>query len=535
MNAKKTKLLACVLLLACGLSGCQDTSPKNDSAGEPGDAKATPLGKDGSTLTIGVTDNYYSPMSYTKNLPVWQEVEKQTGVSIEWNVNPTEQYNDVMRVRLAAASGLPDILQLPDSPVSYGKDGLILPLNDLIDQHAPHIKQFLDDNPYIRRLLQAPDGNIYALSSVVSGTDYTDPSGVLIRKDWLDKLGLQEPTTLDEWYTVLKAFKEKDPNGNGKADEIPFSPRYSWGGAAEIFGHALGLHVAGYCRGFDVDENGRLQYGWMDPKAEKLVGWLRKLFEEGLLDPEFMSKKADKILSDIALERVGSTNHFLNATAKFNAAVGTGKANWMLALPPADPGVERFYEKSGPIASYYGISKDAEDPALAIRWLDYIYASEEGARLLAFGVEGLSYTMVDGKPQFTDFIAHNPDGLDPANALRSIGAFPTLPWIRSQYGPFSLQPKALLSLDPAMMAQADRVRPYLVDTPPIRFMLATNEEIEKEKKLSVNIETYVEESVLQFIYGRKTIDWEAFRSTLIKLGINDWLAIKQQQYDRIQS
>lgn len=533
-NRIAIRRIAGLALLVLALSGCDGKQPDASVGGGEQDGGYTlPLVKEGTgTLTVGVTDNFYTPKSYTQQLPVWQEVEKRTGVSIKWDVKPTEQYNPLMRIRLAAGTGLPDIVQLPDSPVTYAKDGLILPLNSWIDRYAPNIKAFLERYPDIRRLLTAPDGNMYALASVVSGADYTDPSGLLIRKDWLDKLGLTEPTTLDEWHAVLKAFKERDPNGNGIADEIPFSPRYSWGGLAEVFGHAMGLHLAGYCRGFDVDELGRVRYGWLDPRAEEFVVRLRRMFEEGLIDAEFMTKKSEKILSDISLGLVGATNHFLNATARFNAAVGTPDVNWILALPPGESDDVRFYEKAGPIATYYGISKDAEDPRLAIQWLDYIYANEEGARLLAFGVEGLSYRMEDGKPVFTSFVADHPDGLDPINALRSIGAFPTLPWIRSTDGPLSLQPKALLKLNPAMEEQARRVEPYMVDVPPLRFLLETKEEDEAAAKLSHDINNFVEESILKFIYGTEPIDWPAFTSRLKELGIDKLLAIKQKQYDR---
>lgn len=539
----KTGFIKCITLLAvaAALTGCslfnsgggesQDRFSSGGPTAETGQQQP-PLAKDAAILTVGVTDNYYAPKSYNQNLPVWQEVERNTGVRIQWDVAPATHYQSSMRVRLAAGVGLPDIVQLPDSPASLGMDGLILPLNDLIEQHAPHIRAFLKDNPDILKLMKAPDGNIYALSNVMSGTEYTDPSGLLLRKDWLDAVGLKEPTTIDEWYTVLKAFKEGDPNGNGQADEIPFSPRYSWGGIAEVFGHAMGLHLAGYCRGFYIGENGSVQYGWLDPRAEELVVRMNKWYEEGLIDAEFMTKSADKILADIALERIGSTNHLLNATAKFNAATNNENANWVLALPPGEDDETRFYEKAGMISSYYSITKDAADPVLAIRWLDYIYASEEGSRLLAFGVEGLSYTMVDGKPQFTDFVSNNSDGLDPVDALRSIGAFPSLPWIRGDRPPYSDQPMALLNLNPIMVEQAKRVKPFLIDVPPLRFILASEEEDSEESKLRVEIETFVEESVLKFIYGTEPIDWPAFTNQLKKLGIDRLLAIKQQQYDR---
>lgn len=544
---KGLALAAAAVLVTSMLSGCgaaDESAGQNEAKPSDGgaDGKTTtaepyalPFVKDGSAgLTVGVPDNRYAPKSYTQNLPVWQEIEKRTGVKINWDVTPVAQYNQAMNVRLAAASGLPDILQLPGSPVNYGMDGIVLPLNELIDKYAPNIKKYFAENPNIYKLHKAPDGKIYALSSDISGTALTDPAGMLIRKDWLDKLNLQEPTTLDDWYNVLKAFKEKDPNGNGKPDEIPLSPQYTWGGLA-LFGNALGLHLAEYSYGYSVDANGKIKNDWLDPRAKELVVWLNKLYNEGLLDPEFMSKKTDKILADITREVVGSTNNLLNATAKFNSAIGKPGVDWQMTLPPANGSNKRFYEKAAPISGYWAISKDAKNPELAIKWLDYIYANEEGARLIAFGIEGTSYKMVDGKPEFTDFVVNNPDKLDPVSALRTLGAFPNTPWIRAEKGPLSYQPAALLKPNPALLEQAKRIEPYLVDNTPLKYLLPTEEEAEQEKQLGADINTYQEETILKFIYGKEPIDWDKFTKRMKELGVDEVTAIKQKQYDRYKN
>ncbi len=76
---------------------------------------------------------------------------------------------------------------------------------------------------FYKDLITAPDGNIYALPQVNECYHCMYQQRMWIYKPWLDKLGLKMPTTTDEFYEVLKAFKTKDPNGNGKADEIPLS------------------------------------------------------------------------------------------------------------------------------------------------------------------------------------------------------------------------------------------------------------------------------------------------------------------------
>lgn len=112
--------------------------------------------------------------------------------------------------------------------MKYGADGTIIPLNDLIDKHMPNLKALFDKRPDIKAIVTAPDGNIYSLPAGEElGTGQEDigsnPDFLYINQDWLKKLGLNMPTTLQEYHDVLLAFKTKDPNGNGKADEIPLS------------------------------------------------------------------------------------------------------------------------------------------------------------------------------------------------------------------------------------------------------------------------------------------------------------------------
>ncbi|MBP1990747.1 extracellular solute-binding protein [Paenibacillus eucommiae] len=544
-NKKRfTWLLIGTLILSLVIAGCgekkdvkdkeQAVSPSETATAESTEpsAYALPLVEPGSvTLSFATYDNHYAPKSYAQNLPVWQEIEKNTGVKIKWDVSPNAQYSSAMNIRLAAASDLPDIINLPSNPVKLSHDGVIIPLDELIDKYAPNIKKFYADNPDIYKMAKAPDGHIYSLSSVTSGAAYTDPLSLLIRKDWLDKLNLKEPTTLDEWYTVLKAIKEGDPNENGKPDEIPLSPPYSWLGSS-IFGNALGLHLSFYSLGYSIDDNGKVQYDWLNPKAEEMIVWLNKLYSEGLLDPEFMTKKDDKILADVSRELIGSTVGFLNATEKYNSSVTSGKAEWINVVPPAEAGQKGFYEKYGPISGHTAISKDSKNPEIAIKWLDYIYASEEGARLVAMGIEGKSYTMEGGKPKFTEFITNNPDGLDPSSALRSIGAYPVTPWIRTDKGVYAESSNALLQLNPKQVEMAEKLKPYLIDAVPLEFILPSAEEVNDISRIGTDIPTYLEEAIVKFIVGREPIDWGKFTGKLKDLGIDKLIEIKQQQYDR---
>lgn len=504
-------------------------APAAENGGETGGKIA-----DGVTLRVGTTDNHYAPKSLTTGLPVWNEIEEKTGVKIEWDVTPSSQYVETMKVRVTAGRDLPDILNDPfGDPVKMADMGIFIPLDDLIEEHAPNIKQFFEDYPDIASRMRAPDGKIYALSSVTSGAAKTDPYSLQINRRWLENLGLEEPRTLDEWYNVLKAFKEQDPNGNGVADEIPFSPQNGVRGLT-IFGSALDLHMF-YSMGYYPNEDGKIEYAWLTEEGEQLMRWLNKLYSEGLIDPEFANYNAEQYNSKIARDMVGLTNTFLANIRTFNLLQeqnGIENPGWGPALPPAPEGGKGFYEEYGPLSGWYGITSSSKHPEVAIKWLDYIYASEEGSRYMAFGIEGLSYEMVDGKPVFTDWTMNNPDGLSYTDALRTLGAMPTVPWIRATEGYLSDQPKAIMDRNPDLKEEAERLEEYLV--PNAAFGLASVEESERLSTLMADINTYLDENLVKFVMGTQPIDWAKFTSDLKNLGIDEVVAIRQAQYDRYQ-
>jgi putative aldouronate transport system substrate-binding protein len=338
---------------------------------------------------------------------------------------------------------------------------------------------------------------------------------------------------------VLKAFKEKDPNGNGKPDEIPISTRYQVINGSSVsglflFGSALGLHLY-FSDGYYPDKNGKIQYEWMDPRAKEYVVWLNKLYKEGLIDPQFMMKTDDDIISGISRNIIGTTNHFLNNANRFTKVqkqAGVENSNWQMTLPPAGPNMKGYYEKQTPISGWFGISTDSKNPDVAMKWLDYIYASEEGNRYVSFGIEGRSYKMVDGQPQFTEWAYKNPDGLDVNDALRSIGAMPVTPWIRNEKGPWSRQAFAVLNLLPDAAKQAEKLKNSYVDPAPIG--LPKVEEVEATTAINADIQTYKAETLAKFITGQAPIDWDKFVTTLKSLGIDQLIEVKQKQYDRMR-
>ncbi|WP_127580199.1 extracellular solute-binding protein [Paenibacillus koleovorans] len=516
------------------VTGC--SSVGTDTGGtdkqQANDKPMLPIPNGSVTLRYATYDNLYEPASYTQNLPVWQEIEKRTGVKIKWEVAVADQYKQAIQVKLAAASDLPDIFSLPDpDPVKLAGNGLLMPLDDLIKKYAPNIEKFLKENPDLHSLMKSSDGKMYALPNIVKGYAQTDPYGLFIRKDWLDKYGLSEPKTLDDWYIALKTFQEKDANGNGIKDEV-FLPNFTLRGLYP-FGSALGLHLF-FSAGFFPDDKGKVQYEFLDDRMKQLVTWLNKLYAEGLINKSFMTDTRNDILAKVTKNIAGASIRSLNNVNRYNSLqkeAGLASVNWTMTLPPSGPGYKGNYERYGPFDGWHGISKDSKNPEVAIQWLDYIYASEEGNRILSFGIEGKSYSIVNGEPALSDWVTKNPDGLSLDIALRSIGAMPTTVWLTNDKGFTSKLPQAQIKVSP-VADLAKKVEPYLTDANP--FAMPSISEMEQIGSLQTDINTYVDEMMAKFITGQEPINWDKFKSTLKSMGIDQIIAVKQKQYDRFK-
>nr|WP_238362407.1 extracellular solute-binding protein [Actinopolymorpha pittospori] len=492
------------------------------------------------TFTFAAPDNGYAPRSYTQNLAVWQEIEKRTGVRITWDVAPSAQYSDAMAPRLGSGRNLPDLVSLPQGwdPVRAGAEKLVVPLNKYLnEQNTPNIMKLFADFPDVKKLISAPGGEIYALPSVVTDAAYSDPFGLMIRQDWLDKLDLAEPTSLDEWHRVLTAFLTKDPNGNGKQDEVPLTigtgPE-----AAYLFGNALGLHLF-YGGGWYVTDDHRVYYEWTDDRLKELLTWLNRLYKEKLLDPQFYQTEREAVLRKVTRDLSGASIDFSNHTLEYNkaqAAAGQQNAHWVMAKPPTSDQVSQpYYEGYGPLSGWFSVTRECENPQLAARWLDYVWASDEGNTLVSYGVEGLTYTVgADRRLEFTTWVTDNPQELDPQAALRYHGAMPyASPWIRAAKGPLSEFQWDVTRTDENWLASAEKIAPSMVLAYPT--ILATPEETKELTGILPDLETYRDESILKFILGQQPLDdgnWQEYVSTINGMGLDRVVEIQQQQYDR---
>src|SRR5699024_6276735 len=243
---------------------------------EPGEF---PIVEEEVTLDVLIPSNSFVENFETNEFTKWYE--EKTGVKINWEVVPEEGVEEQLNLILTSGDYPDVIMNMPVSPAQlrvYGEKGIFLSLNELIDKYGVQTKKMFEEMPIIEDSITTPEGDIYALPQVNECYHCTMPEKMWINKPWLDELGLDMPTTTDEFYEVMKAFKDEDPNGNGEADEIPLAGmKNSW--REKITGFLMTPFIYS-----DIHEvGGEIIVPWDKPEWKEGLTYLNKMYEDGLI------------------------------------------------------------------------------------------------------------------------------------------------------------------------------------------------------------------------------------------------------------
>lgn len=556
----KKKLLALLLTaaLAAGtLAGCGGSDGKESSTpssqSKESSQQSTPQGSgDASgeaqapgeitfplaeTVEITVATPDGTVASLADNLPLWQEIEKRTNVKINWDVTAPAQYDEVMKLRVSASGNLPDVMFLPNglNLGELGGNGTILPLEDYIDQYGDNIQKMYEAFPRAKSLTSA-DGHIYSINTV-SENAYFMPYCFVVRKDWLDRLNLSEPETIDDWMTVLRAFRDQDADGDGDpGNEIPFSAGgHVW--YTTFWAHAWGLHLF-YSDGWYPDENGKMQYEFISDKAKEFFSWMHDFYAEGLLDPEFLTLGDEtKLYEKAARNEVGAFSAYPSQIPMIEETLhanGVEDAKLVPLVPPKGPYAQMVEVLGDMTVNGYVVSSKCEHPEVVVALINYLM-SDEGTLLMNLGVEGETYTdNGDGSYSLTEYVTNNPDGLSANEVLSAYGCQLGLPYIMSEKRGAAMQYEYDEDMRERFVTVSERTRPLASSglvLPP-----ATEEESAVIAGKSGDLATYIWEMTGKFIVGTADVnaEWDSYVANVKELGVDDILAVKQAQYDRLE-
>ncbi len=529
VRKKLTALALTAAVSISALAGCG--SPASDGTSQTAEntqsqaALEESVEENTENITVSMFLQDSADQAISTDLPIIQEITKRTGVNFEFIPAPTteDQFREKFNVTVASGD-IPDIMvsNYRDDMMKVAEQGTFAALDDYINEYAPNLKKILDEHPEYIRDIRANDGKIYFLPFIGAVRTF---KVWMLRGDWLDKLGLDAPVTLDDWYNVLKAFKEQDPNGNGEADEIPYTTRNTQAGVL-AFMEAFGIS------GFEANEqffieDGKVKYAYTDPRCKQALEFINKLYREGLIDPEYATNDTNVWLSRLTNEVSGAcqdtTARAYALGTQVQAANEGSDAYFTVVAPPQGPdGTCMTTSQMQPIRGYTAISADSPYIKEIVQLFDYFY-SEEGSLLMNFGIEGETYTMENGKPVYTDVIAKDAQG---RSILSMLNIYGHREWAYQQDIGYE---DAML--DETYVAYRNEMEQYI--RPTIPALSLTEEEREIVNSTYTEIQTYKDEMINKFIMGKEPLEnFDKFVQTLKDMGIDDVLAAEQAAYDR---
>ncbi|MCV6824008.1 MULTISPECIES: extracellular solute-binding protein [Halocynthiibacter] len=461
--------------------------------------------------------------------PVEEAAREMTGIHLVDQTFGKNTKDSAESMNLLIASGdMPDIVggHLIKQPVNeFGPQGAFVPLNDLVEEHAPNIKAFWDSHPGLKEAISAYDGNYYYIPYLPDGKY---GRAYFIRQDWLDKLGLEQPNTVDELYDVLVAFRDQDPNGNGMKDEVPAFFR-DWEEVIRLVvlwdGRSSGSDTY---HDFLVNDEGKLEHPYAQEAYRDGLAMVAKWYEEGLIDPEVFTRGSSAREYLLSEDLGGFTHDWFASTSGYNAALADKVEgfNFIPFLPPESPSGRRLEEhRRIPIKpDGWAISHQNENPVETIKYFDFWF-TEEGRLLSNFGIEGETYDMVDGEPIYKDEVLNKGE---PVNAqMWAVGSqIQRGYWQDYRY-------------EWQWTAEAARKGIELYDqhdilTDQFLGVAFTKEEQEVYDKYWPSLRTYMLERQQAWVLGTGdiTAEWDDYVATLNKMGYEDVIEVLNSAYAR---
>jgi putative aldouronate transport system substrate-binding protein len=389
---KKQYLLGLAMLIAVsGISAC---STKDSGKSEAGVASpSTPAGAsldDGKELmNISLMAPQYAEIGPSSDSALVKKLNEKLNIKLDIQWIPGASYNDKISV-LAASNSLPDVYRITTKDYLQWRDkGVFMDV-------TPSLKSYPN---LTKHLPEAAWKELNPGSSYYGIPYYGIPHlfSMSIRKDWLDKLNLKAPETIDEFYNTAKAFVTQDPDGNGKADTTGFSILVNANGT---FGNAAYLQGA-----FGLGNEWSLKDGKlvaMQAQREELkgfIGFLRKAYAEGVLDKDFLVMKPADARNKLWNGQTGIQLVNPNEVTRLdipNIKKNAPKAELVQLLPPAGPTGIRATQTDGMGQNKVVINKNADPKKQQriLKLLDYML-SDEGYDLIKEGIEGVDYKKKD--------------------------------------------------------------------------------------------------------------------------------------------
>ncbi|MBD2847180.1 extracellular solute-binding protein [Paenibacillus sp. IB182496] len=458
-----------------------------------------------------------------------QALEEMTNVHIQWEAISQSGFDEKKNLMFASGE-LPDGFFLglnSQDVIQYGQQGILLPLEDLIEQYAPNISRIFEDYPAVRQAATAPDGHIYALPWFEGYEYFLYRNTLLINKTWLDNLGLDVPETTEEFHEVLKAFKTQDPNGNGKADEMASTWLHNEAtrGYYELFG-AFGAVDA--MDMFSI-EDGKVRFEGVRDEYRDGLNYLHALYADGLIDPETFTQNADQLA---AKTRTGNVGVLAAFTGIFELGEELLSEHYVAVPPLKGPNGDQLWRRQDNRLqqNFFSITSENPHPEVAIRLADAMNETDMRVQL--------------HRGPFGTHLQRTDDGLiEPVDPPAGVNALE----FKGQEAPLNslplLYPQEDLDLNKPDAPQRYRMefyeiyKPYIV--PEENYFPLTYIDEEKTRRLAIletDIMQYIRKMEAKWIIeGGADAEWDAYLKELGNMGLEEYIQIHQDVYDNLMS
>lgn len=477
------------------------------------------------------------------DMEFFKAMEAATNVHIEFECFPKASYNDQKNIMMTtndypdgffgyATMGMADIN-------SYGPMGIFIPVDDLIEQYCPNYKSVIERFPVMDGMTTSlEDGKKYSFGTVNEAPARDYPGNLYINQTWLDNLKLQMPTTLEEYYNVLKAFKEQDANGNGDPnDEIPYTflpinHINGYGGFFGAYGRAEAFNAPGAALNHFVVEDGKVVYEPLTEEWKTAIKELSKFVKDGLWDQEGFVQDGDMYNGKLtsATPIVGSAYTWARGSFGDNSDQYVPVPPLKATASSAEPKVLKRQNHVSFQPTGLVITDKCQNPELLAQWIDLFY-SETMSIMSAKGPQRVESITEDGVFTYDETPAA--DGTAWGTVCANESPADGSPKCTTN----DMLVNKIIAKTVDELSKPNVITKYYLNAPAsvtLPVMQTTADEELVINDYGMTIQKYVEENLAKWLMGTSDIDkdWDAFQEQLKKSKVDDFIAAMQTAYDR---
>ncbi len=448
---------------------------------------------------------------------VYQAAKEKTNISLKNTVGKDQDAAQAFNLMLLEER-IPDIVYstMPNINAAGYSEGVLVDLKPYVTdpEIMPNLSKIYEENPEYLAAVTAPDGAVYGCFKL---REPGPTQAWYTREDWLEKLGLEHPKTYEEFVNVMDAFRNQDPNGNGKKDEVPYM-----GDVRHLF-YFFGLNGHRY---WDIDKNNKMIMPYVTENYKLALKTINEWYEKGYIDQETFTRSNPR--GELWGSNTGGmTFNWFSSTMSYNDQIKNVPGfHVSIMMPPKNIHGDAYCHSPGDIVETggWGVSIHNEHLAETLRYIDFWY-SEEGSLLKGMGLEGRDWVLNEnGEPEYTAFAKDYEGG--------AVGFQKAIGGAQASYRQRQVWLLAGMS-DEARAGNKAYIDADFTSQLVPNYVFTEEEQAIIDKKW-VACETYIYEYLQKAIMGTIDVDatWDEYVDELDKMGLEDCVKVHNSAYKR---